>query len=320
MKKMFVFMIATTLCLTFLGPYNADAANKAKWVMPSSSTGSSPYVLGGVISQFINENSKLVQIFPQNASGYKENMIMLNNGGSTMIALSTVADLNTGYAGTGEYPKPLTNTRALFNYRTTALNIVVLADSGINDIPDLVGKRVQVGNVGTMTFRNAKIVLSNYGIDVAKDIDPIRVATGEAVQQLKDGRIDAAFIFGANHSGIMEIAVTKKIKLLPISDDKKSDILEEAAGTIPVTISAGRYKGVDYDVPTIGTTGTIAVHKDADPDIVYEITKLMWENVDDLAEKHSDFKTMVLENAITGIKVPFHPGVEKYLKEIGVIQ
>jgi len=318
MKKIMVFMIAVTLCFALFGP--ADVGAKEKWVMPSSSTGSSPYVLGGIIAQFINANSALVEIFPQNASGYKENMMMLNKGGSTMIALATVADINLGYAGKGGYPEPLTNARALFNYRTTALNIVVLADSKINDIPDLKGKRVQVGNVGTMTFRNAKVVLEKYGIDVEKDLKAVRVATGEAVQMLKDGRLDAAFIFGANHRGIMEIAVTKKVKLLPISDDKKSDILEAAVGTIPFTIRAGTYKGVDYDVSTIGTTGTIVVHKDADPDIVYEITKLMWEKVDDLAEKHRDFKTMVLERATIGIKAPLHPGAEKYLKEIGVIK
>ena len=300
-------------------PGEAEKPKTQNWAMPSCSTGSAPYILGGVISQFINEKTDLVEIFPQNASGYKEDMIILNSG-SAMMALSTIGDLNMGYNGGGEYTEPLKNVTGMFNYRTTALNIVTTEDKGIKKVEDLKGKRVQVGNVGTMTYRVCQQVLAAYGIDIEKDIKPIRVATGEAIQQLKDGQMDAALIFGSNYSGIIELSVSKKAVLLPLSPEKQAAILKAAEGTVPMTIPAGTYQGVDYDVLTIGTTGTLAAHKDADPKIIYEITKLMFENLPRLQELHSDFKTMSLDTALEGMNAPLHPGAEKYFKEIGKIK
>ena len=85
------------------------------------------------------------------------------------------------------------------------------------------------------------------------------------------------------------------------------------------TIPGGTYKGTDADTPALAIKATLAVSSKLDEDTVYNMTKALFENLDELAQAHAKGKEVSPESAVTGVSVPFHPGAAKYYKEIGLL-
>ena len=83
-------------------------------------------------------------------------------------------------------------------------------------------------------------------------------------------------------------------------------------------IPAGVYKGQDNAIPTLSVQAILVVNKDLPDDVVYTITKTLFENLPDVAKAHNKAAEISLAHAFDGITIPFHPGAEKYFKENGV--
>lgn len=85
-------------------------------------------------------------------------------------------------------------------------------------------------------------------------------------------------------------------------------------------VPAGTYKGVDKDVKTVSVQAMLATREDISTDVIYRITKAMFENLDILLATHARAKDIKLTSALEGMPIPLHPGAQKFYKEKGLIK
>ncbi len=196
----------------------------------------------------------------------------------------------------------------------------VIAESGITSIADLKGKTVNVGDAGSGVEFNATQILAAYGLDIHKDIVKVNGSFGDAADSIKDGKIHAAFITaGAPTTAVVDLSISKEINLLSIDDEHAEALMAEYPFYTKTIIPGGTYASVPEDVQTLSVRATLIAGNDLTEDAVYELTKALFENKDALANSNAKFAELDPALAVQGISVPFHPGAEKYFKEIGVL-
>ena len=295
-----------------------EAANQTEEVvnlaLGTSGSGSGVYILGGVLCDVVNKNQKALIVSPQVTAGFEENLGLVNNNTIAFAMVST----NNLAAGLDKF----SNIAGVFNYSMPPLHLVVDGNKNINSIEDLKGKRVNLGAPGQSTRKISEMLLNAYGL-TADDYKVSSLTTGESIEALKNGQVDATIVIAdAPMPGIAELALTKKIAILPIEGPNVEKFNEAMSFSLaPSRIPAGSYKGIDHEVITVTPPITIIANKDLDTELVYQFTKATWENLGQLKEANDSLKSMVLDkNVFSGWnKLPLHPGAEKYFKEVGIL-
>ena len=144
---------------------------------------------------------------------------------------------------------------------------------------------------------------------------------GEDADALKEGKRDAFFCTaGAPTTAIVELATTNAINLLEIDDEHAKKLADAHPFYTTYAIPGGSYKGVDDDVQTVAIKATLIASPKLSEETVYNLTKAIFDNKDEIASTHAKGEELDLEYAVSGISVPFHPGAEKYFKEVGAIK
>ncbi|MUV37193.1 31 kDa immunogenic protein [Lentibacillus sp. JNUCC-1] len=200
------------------------------------------------------------------------------------------------------------------------IQLVTTKDSGVTSIEDLKGKKVAVGDQGSGTEANAKQILEAAGITY-DDFTPEYLGFGDASQGLQNGTIDAAFIVaGAPTSAIQELGASKDVTVLSLSDDIISTLTSEYSYYTERTISKDEYAdyGQEEDINTVAVQAILVVDKELSEDVVYNMTKAMFDNKDELEAAHDRGKDIKLEEATDGMSIDLHPGAAKYYEEEGV--
>ncbi len=214
--------------------------------------------------------------------------------------------------------KPVTDLRSVFSMHPETVMLVTREDTGIKKVEDIKGKRINIGNPGSGQRYNAQDVLRIYGIDQEKDIRAEGLQQHEASRALVDRKIDAFFYTVGNPSATVEEPATSvDIRMIPLNHDKIKEMVAENPYYIMTKIPAGTYKGVDYDVETYAVTATVITNINVDEDVVYDMTKTVFENLDQLRASHAAFKHLNPEEMLQGLSAPFHPGAMRYYKEKG---
>jgi len=200
----------------------------------------------------------------------------------------------------------------------------------VKSLADLKDLRVSVGDAGSGTYKNSKVLLAAYGLDIDKDIVQNNLSVGNSADAMKDGKLDAFFFTsGAPTTAITELNTAMDIYLLSIDDSVMQQFIEDNKidGKYAVyavqKITHDQYACIPEDAPvsTIGVTATYIVSNKLSEDDVYKITKALWESKSEIATAHVIGNSMDVNNAnITIGNVPLHPGAEKYYKEIGLIK
>jgi len=177
---------------------------------------------------------------------------------------------------------PQTCIRAIGILYPETIQIVTRADSDINTIYDLAGRKVAVGASGSGTYWNAKQILEAAGI--WDQIIPEYKKFSEIVEDLKLGNIDAAFLTaGIPTSAVEQLAVDVGVKIIPVPDEVYQKLKDPFYAQ--VTIPAGTYKGVDTDVQTVAVMSMLLVHKDVPDDVAYLMTKILYEHADEIKQE-----------------------------------
>lgn len=277
------------------------------------------YAFGGVIANVLNSKNVGVNITVQSTGASKANIFLVNDGEAELaIVQNDVMDY--GYNGTDLFAdegvaNEFSTVAALY-----AEVCQIISTSDITSIEELKGKRVSVGDAGSGVEFNARQILKAYGLTF-DDIEVNNLGFGDSADAIKDGKIDAFFCTaGAPTTAVVELATTNNINLLEI-DDEHAEILAAAHPfytTYP--IPGGSYNGIDNDVQTVAIKATLICSPSLSEDTVYNLTKAIFENQSEIAAAHAKGEELSLEYAVSGISVPFHPGAEKYFKEVGTLQ
>ncbi len=214
--------------------------------------------------------------------------------------------------------RPMEDLRSVFSMHPETVMLVTREDTGIEKVEDIKGKRVNIGNPGSGQRHNAQDVLRIYGIDENRDIRAEGLQQHEASRALVDRKVDAFFYTVGNPSAaIEEPATSVDIRMIPLNHEKIREMVDENPYYIMTNIPSGTYRGVDYDVETYAVTATVITNRNVADDVVYDMVKAVFENLEELKASHAAFRHLNPEEMLQGLSAPFHPGAEKYYKERG---
>jgi uncharacterized protein len=214
--------------------------------------------------------------------------------------------------------KPVEDLRSVFSMHPETVMLVTRKDTGIEKVEDIKGKVINIGNPGSGQRHNALDVLRIYGIDPDKDIRAEGLQQHEASRALVDHKIDAFFYTVGNPSAaIEEPATSVDIRMIHLNHADIKNMVAEKPYYIMTKIPANTYRGVDYDVETYAVTATVVTNANVSEQVVYDMTKTVFDNLDELKASHAAFKNLNPEEMLQGLSAPFHSGAEKYFKEKG---
>lgn len=281
---------------------------------------SGPYfALGGAVSNLLNEKLTYVNASVESTGASAVNSTKIAMGDAE-IAFAMNNVVSFAYEGIESFSEKgkMDNIRGIAALYPNHCQVITLEGTGINGIEDLVGKKVGVGAPGSGTEVDARNILGIYGITY-DDIDEDFLSYAEAVEQLKNGTVDAAFLTsGLPNATIMDLATTHDVVIVPITQDK----VEELALKIPYykseIVPAGTY-GNETDVETAAVVSMLITREDLDEQVVYDITKVIFENLQTLRDTHSVANKIDVSKYYEGMPVPLHAGAERYFEEIGVL-
>ena len=280
-------------------------------------TGGVYYPIGGGFSEKINNHIDGAQATAEVTGASVENMGLIMRGDADM-ALALADTVYQAYTGTGDFEgRQIENTRALASVYPNAVQLVTLAESDIESIADLAGKRVSVGAPGSGTELNARALLEANGVSY-EDFTPQRLNFNETADAIRDGDIDAGFwSVGPPTSSILNLAATRDIRLIGLSDEEIANAQEAEAVFAPYELAAGMYDGMDEAVQTIGIPNVLVVNSDMDEELAYQLTQLLFENTDELIAVHPAANDTTIEFTMNSTPVPLHPGAIRYFEEVG---
>ena len=326
MKKRLVVVLAVILAFTSVffagcGDNSAsgnDGVDATSINVGTGGTTGTYYGFCNVVATVINEKTDM-ELTVQSSGASKANILDIDDG---IVQLAIVQNdvMDYAYNGTSlfEHDGAIKSFSTLGAVYAEVCQIVARADSGIKTVADLKGKKVSVGDSGSGVEFNAQQILGAYDITF-EDIDKQNLSFQASADALKDGKIDAFFCTaGAPTVAITDLSTTTGIVLVEIDNEHLAKLQKDYGFYAAYTVPAGTYNGIDKDAQTVAVKATFIVSNELSEETVYNLTKAIYENKDNYT--HDKAKEMSLEYAVESISVPFHPGADKYFREVGAIK
>ncbi len=226
------------------------------------------------------------------------------------------------FNGEGRFDKKYDKLRVIANLFPEHMHLVLPKGAKLDGIKDLKGKRVGIFSAGSGTQVVVLELLKLYGI-TKNDFQPAELNAQQSADRMADGQLDAFFIVGGSPlAGISQLAATKGVELYELTDEERAAFLKVVPYYYDDVIKAGTYEGQTKDVKTVAVGAQWVVSSDVPADLVYEVTKALWN---DSSRKlfdagHAKAKDIQLSTALKAVNTPLHPGAEKFYKEKGVIK
>ena len=269
------------------------------------------YPLGGTFADLITTSTG-AKVTAEVSQASAANMTALEAGeGDVAFVQTDIAYYATN--GTMMFDgQKVESVSALGALYPETIQLVTLKDSGIKSYADLKGKKVSVGAPGSGTFANAEQLLEIHGLSM-DDIKAQNLDFGESTDGIQSGQIDAAFITAGYPTGAVEaLNATKGVYIIPVEADKAKELIEKYPYYAVDNIPAGTY-GLEADIPAVSVGAMLAVKKDLPEDLVYEMTKAIYDNTDKISHAKGAF--IKAETGLDGIGIDVHPGAQKYFDE-----
>ena len=287
----------------------------------TADTGGSMYPAGAAVSQVWTNNVEGVKCNTQTSTGSFQNCQDVSTG-EVDVAVATSDVVLNAYNGTGKFADigKLDNLRVIGAVYTSVPSGVALKSSGLTYIHDLLGKRVAVGPAASATENATLAAFGVMGID-SSNTSLENLGLGDGADSVGDGILDAAFGFaGLPIGGQLNLAATKQIQVLDMTQEEIDKVLAGNAAYIQTKIPAGTYTGQDNDANTFGVKCLIIVTADMDADLVYDLCKAMNEHTEEMAAGNALLKDMTDPSFLcTQMPIPLHDGAQKYYSEQGLI-
>ncbi|MDP2746433.1 MAG: C4-dicarboxylate ABC transporter [Gammaproteobacteria bacterium HGW-Gammaproteobacteria-13] len=277
------------------------------------------YPIGVGLSQLYSNGIEGAKTSVQATKASVENLNLLEAGrGELAFALGdSVADAWNGVEDAG-FKAPLKKLRAIAGTYPNYIQIVASKESGITTLADLKGKRISVGAPKSGTELNARAIFKAAGLSY-EDMGKVEfLPYAESVELIKNRQLDATLqSSGLGMAAIRDLAATLPITFVAIPADITAKI--DNAAYQAASIPAGTYDGQDSDVPTVAINNILVSHEGVSDEVAYQMTKLMFDNLERLGNAHSAAKDIKLEGAAKDLPIPLHPGAERFYKEAGAL-
>ena len=278
------------------------------------STGGAYYIIAGGLANIINEKVENVEATVEVTGGGIENINLMDSG-DAQFGLANTDTAMYGVEGHTQFDSPK-NILFVASLYPSTMQIVVRADSGIETIDQIRGKKVAIGAPGSGNAQASLTIMSACGI-AESDVKIFDLAISEMPDALKDGTIDVAFIqAGIPTSSVMDLANTIDIRILELDEATRKAITEQYVYYGEMQIGTDVY-GLD-PVWAVGVTNSLVCSADLDEELVYQVTKTLFENLDELHKVHT-ITNLIDVNKAYIVPCDLHPGAIRYYKEIGLM-
>lgn len=310
MKLLKAFVASAALAAT-------PALAQEQLSIATGGTGGVYYPMGGGLAEVINRHVDGYSATAEVTGASVENMGLVARGDAD-LAIGLADTVYQAQSGTGRFDgQALSMIRGVASLYANMIQIVTLADSGITSLDDLKGKRVSVGAPGSGTEVNANVVLTAVGMSY-DDIDEQRLNFNETADALANGDIDAGFFsVGAPTSSILNLSTTSNIAMIGLSEDEIAAARAAQPLFASTTLPGGIYNGVDAGVPGLGVPNVLVASAEMSDDVVYAITKAMFENIAEMQAVHPAANQTTVDFTLNATPIPLHPGAIRYYEEIG---
>ncbi len=277
------------------------------------------YPLGVAIGKILGDKIPNVKTQVQATKASVENLVLLQQGRGE-LAFTLGDSLKAAWDGDEEagFKRKMDKLRTLGAIYPNYIQIVATADSKIKTLADLKGKSLSVGAPKSGTELNSRAILAAAGMTY-KDIGKVEyLPFAESVDLMKNRQLDATLqSAGLGVASLKDLSTSADITVVAVPKEIVDKIGPPFVAAI---IPANTYTGQDKDVPTAAVINYLVTSSDVSDDIAYQMTKLIFESLPELANAHVAGKEIRLEAAATGSPVPLHPGAMRYYREKGVIK
>jgi TRAP transporter TAXI family solute receptor len=277
------------------------------------------YPLGVAIGKIYSDKIPNVKTQVQATKASVENLILLQQGRGE-IAFALGDSLKAAWEGDQEagFKTRLDRLRTIGAIYPNYIQIVATSDSGIKTLADLKGKSLSVGAPKSGTELNSRAILGAAGLSY-KDIGKVEyLPFAESVDLMKNRQLDATLqSAGLGVASLKDLSTSSDITVVSVP---KQVVDKIGPPFVSVMIPANTYTGQDKDVPTAAVVNYLVTSSAVSDDLVYQMTKLIYESLPELANSHAAGKEIRLETAANGSPVPLHPGAIRYYKEKGLLK
>ena len=277
------------------------------------------YPLGVALSEIYGQGIEGSRAQVQSTKASVENLNLLQQGkGEIAFALGdSVQEAVKGNKEAG-FPQPLDKLRGIAAIYPNYIQIVASQESGIKTLQDLKGKSLSVGAPASGTELNARAIFAAAGMKY-EDLGKVEyLPFAESVELIKNRQLDGTLqSAGLGVASIRDLSTSVPINVVAVPP---ADVEKIGAPYISVTIPAGTYEGQTEDVQTAAVGNFLITHDGVSDETAYQMTKLLFENLDRMAAAHAAAKAIDSAKALEGMPIPLHPGAERYYKEKGLLK
>ena len=282
------------------------------------------FPIGGAFSKVVGEMGYKTSATATGATAENINAILTGKGEMVIAMSDSVIQAVEAFGAYQGKPKA-ENLRAMMGLWPNVCQIVTTKDSGITKFTDLKGKRVGVGAPNSGVELNARMMFEAHGMTY-KDAKVDYLSYGEAIDQIKNGQCDVAFVTsGLGNATIKELGTAKEIVFVPVEGEALKKLTAKYPFYVEWKIPKETY-GTKVDTTTAAVMNIMLVSKNLSDDVVYDLLTGIYsqKGLETIGASHATAKREIKpETALRGIKgtsVKLHPGAEKYYKEKGMLK
>ncbi|WP_310620443.1 TAXI family TRAP transporter solute-binding subunit [Flexibacterium corallicola] len=278
------------------------------------------YPTGGAICRLVNKERRDhgIRCSAESTGGSVYNINTIQSGELEFGVAQSDVQANA-FNGKSQWEgKPFENLRAVFSVHPEPVTMLATKDSGIKNLGDLKGKKVNIGNPGSGQYATWKLLEQEGIVDTADLALAAELKSAEAGQALCDGKIDAYYwLVGHPSASTQETISTCDAQLVNVEGPEIDELLNKYSYYRTAEIPAGMYNN-DEPIKTFGVGATFVTSADVPEEVVYVVVKGVFENFDDFKKLHPAFANLKEEEMIKdSLTAPLHPGAVKYYKERG---
>ncbi len=311
-----------TLAVTGCTKKNAAAGHEKVTIkFPTASASGALYAVGAAITNLWDTQIDFVSASSQASAGGLDNLNQIADGES-QVSIAISSNCYQSFNGTDSFEgRPNENLRVIAGLYFNPNQVVVTEKSGIKTLDQVKGKHFAVAAAGSSVEGECKNHFTAAGISYPDGIRAEYIAFGDAADMLQNGTIDGAWIMSGTPAAAVSQACSAGCKLVNIEEDLIKVLLKDYPWYAAYTIPAGTYPGQAADVQTSAIKMVMFTSTALDDETVYQLTKTLWEHIDELGQAQKNLKGLTAENAVKDIAgLPLHNGALRYYKEAGIIK
>ena len=324
--KVFAALAGTILALSLASCNEKKTAaagshEKVTIKFPTAGASGALYAVGAAITNLWDTQIDFVSASSQASNGGIDNLNQIADGES-QVSIAISSNCWQSFNGTDSFKGNANkDLRVIAGLYFNPNQVVATKKSGIEQIADVKGKHFAVAAAGSSVEGECKNHFTAAGINYPNDIQAEYIAFGDAADMLQNGTIDGAWIMSGAPAAAVSQACSAGCHLVNIGDEVIASLQKDYPWYAKFTIPAGTYPGQDADIQTSAIKMVMFTSTSLDEETVYQLTKTLWEHIDELGQAQKNLKGLTPEAAVVDIAgLPLHDGAAKYYKEKGIIQ